>query len=67
LSAYINRTRIEVSKNLLTYDSTLKVSTIGKLCGFADEKLFMKVFKKIEGITPTRYRNTFYQKHMNNK
>ncbi len=67
LSAYINRTRIEVSKNLLTYDSTLKVGTIGKLCGFPDEKLFMKVFKKVEGITPTRYRNTFSQKHMNNK
>ncbi|MFU0828716.1 MAG: AraC family transcriptional regulator [Lachnoclostridium sp.] len=67
LSAYINRTRIAVSKNLLTYDTTLKVSTIGKLCGFSDEKVFMKVFKKIEGITPTKYRNTFSHKHMNNK
>lgn len=67
LTAYINRTRIAVSKNLLTNDSTLKVGTIGKLCGFPDEKLFMKVFKKIEGITPTQYRNTFSQKYMNNR
>ncbi len=62
---YINRTRIAVSKNLLTNDITLKVCTIGKLCGFQDEKLFMKVFKKIEGITPTQYRDMFSHKHIN--
>lgn len=65
LIAYINRTRIAVSKNLLTNDSTLKVRIIAKLCGFPDEKLFMKVFKKIEGITPTQYRNTFSHKYLN--
>jgi AraC-like DNA-binding protein len=65
LISYINHTRIAVSKNLLTNDITLKIGTIGKLCGFGDEKLFMKVFKKIEGITPTQYRNTFFHKYIN--
>lgn len=65
LSNYINRTRIAVSKNLLTNDISLKVRTIGKLCGFQDEKLFMKVFKKTEGITPSQYRDAFSRKHMN--
>lgn len=65
LRNYINRTRIAISKNLLTNDINLTVKAISKLCGFTDEKLYMKVFKKIEGITPTQYRNTFNQKHMN--
>ena len=65
LSNYINRTRIAVSKNLLTNDISLKVRAIGKLCGFQDEKLFMKVFKKTEGISPSQYRDTFSRKHMN--
>lgn len=65
LVSYINRTRIAVSKNLLTNNRNLKVRVIGCLCGFPDEKVFMKVFKKTEGITPSQYRDTFSQKHMN--
>lgn len=65
LGSYINRTRISISKNLLTNDINLKVRTISRLCGFPDEKLYMKVFKKMEGITPTQYRDTFSHKHMN--
>lgn len=67
LISYINRTRIAISKNLLTGDCTLHVGTIGKMCGFQDEKLFMKVFKKIEGITPTQYRTAFCKKSINKK
>ena len=64
LMTYINRVRITISKNLLT-DQAYKVSTIARLCGFTDEKYFMKLFKRYEGMTPSQYRNTFHQKKMN--
>ena len=64
LMTYINRVRITISKNLLT-DQAYKVSTVARLCGFPDEKYFMKLFKRYEGMTPSQYRNTFHQKKMN--
>ena len=64
LMTYINRVRITISKNLLT-DQAYKVSTVARLCGFTDEKYFMKLFKRYEGMTPSQYRNTFHQKKMN--
>ncbi len=61
---YINRTRINVAKNLLSSRS-LSVYRIADMCGFADEKHFMKLFKKYEGMTPTQYRKAFHQKKVN--
>ncbi|MCI7499725.1 MAG: AraC family transcriptional regulator [Oscillospiraceae bacterium] len=34
-------------------------------CGFSDEKYFMKVFKKFEGMTPAQYKNSFGRKNIN--
>ena len=63
---YINRFRIAVSKNLLM-NRTTKIYTISKMCGFTDEKHYMKLFKRYEGITPTQYRDAFYHKFINSK
>src|SRR5690606_35991700 len=67
LSNYIHRTRISVSKNLLTGRNSLTISGIAQMCGFNDEKYFMKLFKKLEGLTPSQYREAFYQKKINKK
>lgn len=61
---YVNRTRIAVAKNLLT-NRTLSIYRIADMCGFLDEKYFMKLFKRYEGITPTQYRKAFHQKKIN--
>lgn len=61
---YINHFRISVSKNLLV-NRNLKIYTIAKMCGFQDEKHFMKIFKRYESITPSQYRISFYQKKIN--
>lgn len=61
---YINRTRITISKNLLT-NRELSIWKIAAMCGFEDEKYFMKLFKKCEGLTPTQYRDAFYKTRIN--
>ena len=53
-----------VAKNLLT-NRTLSIYRIADMCGFSDEKYFMKLFKRYEGITPTQYRKAFHQKKIN--
>lgn len=62
--SYINRTRINASKNLLGA-SMLPIAQVAESCGFTDEKHFMKLFKRLEGLTPTQYRKAFYQKMVN--
>lgn len=61
LISYINKTRLEIAKNLLC-STTTPVCIIAETCGFPDCKHFMKLFKKMEGATPSQYRNAFYEK-----
>ena len=59
---YTNRLRINTAKNLLpNYGVTIKEAAYS--CGFSDEKYFMKVFKELEGMTPTQYKNSFERKN----
>lgn len=55
LNNYINMYRINTSKELLN-DISLKISDIAEMVGFNSENYFSKVFKKIEGVTPSEYR-----------
>jgi AraC-like DNA-binding protein len=64
LVQHINHTRIAVAKNLLT-NRALLIHEIAAMCGFADEKYFMRTFRKLEGMTPTQYRTAFFQKKVN--
>lgn len=61
---YTNRIRIDSAKSLLSYFG-YSVKECAYECGFVDEKYFMKVFKTLEGITPTEYKNTFFKKNIN--
>lgn len=53
---YTNKIRIEAAKNLLETEG-LPIKVVAYSCGFADEKYFMKVFKKLEGSTPGQYKS----------
>lgn len=55
ISEYINIVRIERSKSLLM-EENLSIIEIANLCGFEDQSYFTKVFKRIVGITPKKYR-----------
>lgn len=58
LLEYINRERIENSKQLL--ESTKKtLAEITEEVGFTNVVTFIRVFKKFEGITPGKYREAY--------
>lgn len=59
---YTNQLRIDAAKQLLP---SFSIKETAYSCGFEDEKYFMKVFKKLVGITPTEYKNAFYKKNIN--
>jgi two-component system response regulator YesN len=54
---YLNRVRIEMSKNLLMDDS-LSLVDISNYVGYEDQSYFSKVFKKMVGVSPGKYRES---------
>ena len=65
ITEYLNRQRIRVAKNFLTTMPKLTLAEIGEQVGISDEKYFMRLFKRYEGITATAYREAFSQKKKN--
>lgn len=65
VTEYLNRQRIRVAKNLLVSTPKLTLSEISEQVGIGDEKYFMRLFKRYEGITPTAYREAFARRKRN--
>lgn len=64
LNTYLNKLRIEKACELLE-DVSLKVNEVAKSVGIPDTNYFIKVFKKMKGISPSRYRMIYHQKIIN--
>lgn len=64
LMSYLNRERISRAKALLSCGN-ISIKEAAYESGFQDEKYFMRTFKRLEGITPSQYKNTFYQHYIN--
>ena len=60
---YVNRKRVELAVHLLS-TTGLQVQTIAQHCGFADVHYFTKVFKKLTGETPRRFRERRRNEHV---
>ncbi|RUS47831.1 response regulator [Cohnella sp. AR92] len=58
LSDFLGRIRIDKAK-LLLGNPQLRIADIAEMVGYADEKYFSKVFKKLEGVSPNQYRKPF--------
>lgn len=56
-SSYLNKIRIEQSKKLLLNHS-INLSDICNMVGYEDQSYFSKVFKKVTGMSPLRYRQS---------
>lgn len=61
---YINGVRLQRAKSLLL-NSDLSVAQVAYSVGFADEKYFMRLFKREESVTPTQYRTSHVKRHLN--
>ena len=54
-SEFVSRLRIQRAKELLVH-SRLPIGEIGERVGYRTDKYFIKVFKALEGVSPSRYR-----------
>lgn len=66
IQEYIHSLRISKAKDLLT-GTRENIKTIANKVGIADEKYFMRLFKKYEKMTPSEYRKAFNKTHFNRK
>lgn len=58
--AYLTNIRMERAKHLLL-TTPLSVAEVSEQSGYGDYRVFTKVFKKSEGITPSQYRRDFLE------
>ncbi|MGM9592895.1 MAG: helix-turn-helix domain-containing protein [Candidatus Onthomonas sp.] len=56
--AYLTNIRMEQAKKLLL-STPLSIAEVAEQSGYGDYRVFTKVFKKAEGITPSQYRREF--------
>ena len=56
--AYLTNVRMEQAKKLLL-STSVSIAEVAQQSGYADYRVFTKVFKKSEGITPSQYRREF--------
>ena len=57
---YINNERIKLAKQLLSMPIN-NVYAVSVMCGFSDVNYFIRLFKKMEGITPKMYKACIIQ------
>ena len=58
---YLTNIRMEKAKNLLL-TTPLSVAEVSEQAGYGDYRVFTKVFKKNEGVTPSQYRRDFLER-----
>lgn len=59
--AYLTNIRMEKAKKLLL-STSMSIGEISEQLGYGDYRVFTKVLKKSEGITPSQYRRDFLEK-----
>lgn len=66
INHYIRDQRIQYAKELLLR-TNLRVQEVASLCGYGDEKYFMRQFKAVERVSPTGFRHAYTERHLNNR
>ena len=61
--AYLTSIRMEQAKKLLL-STDLSIAEVSERSGYGDYRVFTKVFKKSEGITPSQYRRDFLDREL---
>ncbi len=60
---FINRERIKMAKQLLS-DPRNNITTTSLQCGFSDVNYFVRIFRKMEGITPKTYQSSLMDNNL---
>lgn len=66
ISHEIKNYRIESSKSLLL-NTNLTIDEISNSVGYQDSKYYMRAFKAMEQVTPSKFRHAYDRRHMNLK
>jgi YesN/AraC family two-component response regulator len=66
LKAHIDAVKMQRIKHDLINES-ISLADISARYSFGDYKYFLKYFKYHEGVSPTKYRQAYYNLHTNNK
>ncbi|NOY10392.1 MAG: helix-turn-helix transcriptional regulator, partial [Spirochaetes bacterium] len=59
---YLTDVRLQKAKELLLY-SDMSITSIAYEVGYQDSNYFSSLFKKVEGITPSEYKNKVPAEH----
>lgn len=65
IKQYITSHKLKITKDQLC-NTLYNINQIAHSCGFESENHFIKFFKYHTGLTPTEYRNTYINTHINN-
>lgn len=57
-SEYVNRWRINEAKHLIANNKNHKLDSISYACGFNSTSTFYTTYKKMEGLTPAKFRDS---------
>jgi len=64
ITEYIHLKKVgNATKKLIS--STMNINEISEDCGFSDTVYFRRIFKRITGLTPARYRKMYSHIHLN--
>ncbi len=63
LKDFIKEAKIRTAQNMLKY-STFSILEISTSLGFSSQSAFTSVFKELTGMTPKKYRDSFYSVNM---
>ena len=61
LTDYINRVRMEKAREILL-STNIKINDVAVMVGIESRATFLRVFKKLEGISPGEYRKVSRQR-----
>lgn len=62
--SYLLKVRVDAAKELLE-NTDMKIGDIALSVGFSGQQRFNDMFKKLEGITPMKYRKNIHMKNLN--
>jgi AraC-like DNA-binding protein len=59
---YVRESRLRLAVKFLSGEPTMPIGDVAGLCGYTNQTLFNRHFKRMFGVPPTQYRKGQYRK-----